>query len=409
MQRSTRRSAKVMVIAAATAACAVLAACSSSGSSGSGSGSASKEPYVIGFTSDFSSNFGYLGLGLKNGLNSYWDALNKQGGINGHPVKLIALDDDSQVNRGVANVTQLVTEDHAIAIAGVMYSVICSAVVPVLTQYKVPEICGVVTSDLVHPPNPWVYATTTDQGAYAAPQLSMAQKLVAAKGKSGSQVTLGVMYALGSDAVVQWANGIDKSAKALGWKVVTQTVPEDAVDMTSQMTNMIAAKPTVMLLAAGNDAWVTGGMSQLSTAGDPFPVVSYDVPAWSTVKQVNSSSFYYVSALAYVPPKPTQPGLAEFAKDAAAIKVNPNAAYVTRGYLQALILTHALKACGWPCTGAQLEAQMNKVNFSTGGIIDGNVSLSATNHEPVNSLAAFQWDGSAVAPQLVQSGLKVGY
>ena len=90
---------------------------------------ASKEPYVIGFTSDFSSNFGYLGLGLKAGLNSYWDAINKQGGINGHPVKMIALDDDSQVNRGVANVTQLTTQDHAIAIAGVMYSVICSAVV----------------------------------------------------------------------------------------------------------------------------------------------------------------------------------------------------------------------------------------------------------------------------------------
>jgi branched-chain amino acid transport system substrate-binding protein len=307
---------------------------------------------VIGFTSDFSSNFGYLGLGLKAGLNSYWNAINAHGGINGHPVKMIYLDDDSQVNRGVANVTQLVTQDHAIAIAGVMYSVICSAVVPVLTQYKVPEICGVVTSNLMHPANPWVYATTTDQAAYAAPQLEMAEKLMAAKGLSGSQVKLAILYALGSDAVVQWANDIASGAQKLGWSTITQTVPEDAVDMTSQLTKIIAAKPTVMVLAAGNDAWVTAGMSQLGAAGNPFPVVSYDVPGWSTVQQVNSQSFYYVTALAYVPPNPTLPGLKQFSVNAAAANANPNGTYVLRGYLQAEILHSALERCGWPCSGA---------------------------------------------------------
>jgi branched-chain amino acid transport system substrate-binding protein len=409
MRRRSGRSARILALAVVTAAAAGLAACSSSGSS-TGSGSASNnDPYIIGFTSDFSSNFGYLGLGLKAGLNSYWDAINKQGGINGHPVKMIALDDDSQVNRGVANVTQLVTQDHAIAIAGVMYSVICSAVVPTLTQYKVPEICGVVTSNLVHPANPWVYATTTDQGAYAAPQLAVAEKLMTAAHKSGSQVKLGIIYALGSDAVVQWADALDSSAKQLGWSVDTETVPEDAVDMTSQITQMIAAKPSVVLLAAGNDAWVTGGMSQLATAGNPFPVVSYDVPGWSTVQEVNNSSFYYVSALAYVPSSSSEPGLEQFAKDAAAAKVNPNGSYVLRGYLQAVILGNALKRCGWPCSGAQLEAALNKTNFSTGGLIDGNVTLTSSNHEPVGSLAAYQWDNSATEPEVVQGGLKIGY
>lgn len=410
MRRSNSRSTRVLAFTAVTTATVVLAACASgTSSSNAGSAGASKAPYVIGFTSDFSSNFGYLGLGLKAGLNSYWNAINKQGGINGHPVKMIALDDDSQVNRGVANVTQLVTQDHAIAIAGVMYSVICSAVVPILTQYKVPEICGVVTSNLMHPANPWVYATTTDQAAYAEPQLEMAEKLMAAEGKSGSQVKLAILYALGSDAVVQWANDITGAAQKLGWSTVTETVPEDAVDMTSQLTKIIAAKPSVMVLAAGNDAWVTSGMSQLGAAGNPFPVVSYDVPGWSTVKQVNSHSFYYVTALAYVPPTSTEPGLKQFAADAAADNVDPNATYVLRGYLQAVILHSALEHCGWPCSGAQLEAQLNKTDFSTAGLIDGNVALTASNHEPVGSLAAYQWNSTQVAPTIVQGGLKVGY
>src|SRR5262249_18843278 len=143
---------RLLTITSAAAITATLVAGCSSSNTPSAPGAATGDPYVIGFTSDFSSNFGYLGLGLRAGLDSYWDALNASGGINGHPVKMIALDDNSKADRGTANVTQLITQNHAIAIAGVMYSVICSSVVPILQQYKIPEMCGVVSKDLVDPP-----------------------------------------------------------------------------------------------------------------------------------------------------------------------------------------------------------------------------------------------------------------
>lgn len=393
-------------------ALSLLAFASTAGASTSGAvnprhtASATKAPYVIGFTSDFTSLFGYLGLGLKAGLLAYWNQVNKTGGINGHPINLIALDDDSQVNRGVANVTQLVTQDNAIMIAGVMYSVICSAVQPVLAQHKVPEICGVVDSSSVHPVNPWVYATTTDQAAYAQPMLSEAEHLMARhKGK----VKVAVIFSTGSAAINQWNTVLDNLIKKQGWDLVTtQIVPEDAVDMTSEVANVIAAKPDVMLLGAGNDAWVLAGERQLAAAGNPFPVVSYDTPSWTTVKALDNKDFYYVSALAYAPSHSSQPGLEAFIKNTAAEGVNPNAAYILRGYLQAVIITNALRRCGWPCSGQQLETALNHTDFSTGGLISGNVRLTPTDHEPVTSLAAYQWIAPSPAPTLVQGNLKVG-
>jgi branched-chain amino acid transport system substrate-binding protein len=367
----------------------------------------SPSPYVIGFTSDFTSNFGYLGLGLKSGLNAYWSVVNAHGGINGHPVKMIADDDDSQVNRGVANVTQLITQKHAIMIAGVMYSVICTADVPVLTRYKVPEICGIADSTTVHPANPWVYASTVDQAAYALPMMHMAQHLMSLAHKK--TVRVAVLYSTGSAAINQWNNTVHQLASQFGWNLVTtQVVPIDAVDMSSEISNVIAAKPDVMLLGAGNDAWVQAGMAQLKAAGNPFPVVSYDVPAWTTVQTINDKQFYYMSALAYGAPNSKQSGIKAFVDAANNAGVNPNAAYVLRGYLQGLIIGNALKRCGWPCTGAKLETALNNTNFNTHGIISVNVRLSPTNHQPVTALGAFQWLQPFAAPSLVLGGFRVG-
>lgn len=402
-----RKSRTLAQVAAAATVLIALAACSSGQPSTNPSSGAKGQPYVLGFTSDFSSNFGYLGKGLQSGLNAYWDALNASGGINGHPVHMIALDDASQPDRGTANVTQLITQDGAIGIAGVMYSAICSAATPILTQYKVPEMCGVVSSDLVKPADPWVYATTTDQASYAAPQVEMAQQLMKTAGKTDPKVA--ILYATGSAAIEQWATAVTSSAKGLGWNVVdTEKVPQTAVDMSTQLTKIIAAKPDVLILGAGNDAWVLAGQKQLTAAGDPFPIVSYDVPSWTTVQKLQSKNFYYVSALAFAPKTTTQPGLQKFFDDASADGIDPNGPYVIRGYLQAAIFKDALTRCGWPCSGEQLQKALDKTKLDTHGLIDGDATLTPTNHTPVVSLAAYQWLPGATAPKIAKGGLAAG-
>ena len=118
-----RRRAGVRLLAPVVAAVAGLSACSSGGSTGAAGGS----PIVIGGTSDLSAQFSTNGRGLQAGLQIAVDAVNKDGGIGGRQVKLVFLDDAAQVSRGVANATQLITQEGAIVIAGHLLSNVCKA------------------------------------------------------------------------------------------------------------------------------------------------------------------------------------------------------------------------------------------------------------------------------------------
>jgi branched-chain amino acid transport system substrate-binding protein len=404
--RLTRRRARWLGILAAAISLTAVGSASMAQSTAPATG----EPYRLGFTSDFSSNFGYLGLGLKAGHDALWNRINREGGIDGHPVELIALDDNSNPDRGTANVTQLITQDNVSGIAGVMYSVICAGVVPVLEQYLIPEMCGVVSGDLINPVHPQVYGTTLEQAAYAGPQVEMARRLMEQNPPEGT-VKAAVIYSVGSAAIEQWAEAVQANINSLGWDLVTvEKVPIDAIDMSSQLDKIISLEPNVMILGAGNNAWVLAGMRQLAAAGANFPVVSYDVPSWSTVQELNSRNFYYVTSLAYAPPSPpdSAPGLQQFVADSAAENVDPNGPYVIRGYLQALIFEDALRRCGFPCSGEQLQLALDQTEFDAGGIVDGAVQITPEDHEPVSTLAAYQWDSAHTAPLVVAANLQAG-
>jgi branched-chain amino acid transport system substrate-binding protein len=402
------------LLGALIAAALVMGACSAPAPSASGTNPtavANAEPYVIGFTSDFSSNFGYLGLGLKAGNQAYFNGVSKRGGINGHPVRLVALDDASQPDRGVGNVTQLITQQNVSAITGVMYSVICSSSVPLVTQYKIPMFCGVVSHDLVDPVVPYVYGATLEQAAYAGPQVAMAKQLMAQRKPGVDKIRAAVIYSVGSAAIEQWYTAVAASINTLGWELVdTERVPTTALDMSAELTKIIAAEPDVMILGAGNDAWVLAGMKQIQGSGKTFPVVSYDVPSWATVKQLNSTQFFYVAALAYAPPSPPDnaPLMKQFIADATADNVDPNGPYVLRGYVQAMLIGEGLKKCGFPCKGEQLKGHLDTVKIDGGGLVDGFLQLTASNHQPVTTMAAYQWDSAHTAPVVVGSGLKAG-
>jgi ABC-type branched-subunit amino acid transport system substrate-binding protein len=256
-----------------------------------------------------------------------------------------------------------------------------------------------------------VYGATLEQAGYAAPQVAMAKQLMAQRKPGVDKIKAAVIYSVGSAAIEQWYTAVAASISALGWDLVdTERVPTTAIDMSAELTKIIAAEPDVMILGAGNDAWVQAGMKQIAGAGKTFPVVSYDVPSWATVKQLNSTQFFYVAALAYAPPSPPDnaPLMKKFIQDTTADNVDPNGPYVLRGYIQAMLISDALKRCGFPCKGEQLQAQLDNTKIDGGGLVDGALQLTPTNHQPITTMAAYQWDSAHTAPVVVGSGLKAG-
>ncbi len=368
-----------------------IAACG--GGSGSGS-SASNKPYEIGLDGDFSGSDAVSGLGLKNGAEAYFNEINKHGGIDGHQVHLQFLDDQAEPNDAEANMLQFITQDNVIAVIGFDGSEEAAAAAPLADKDHVPMIAATVSQSLVSPPLPYVYAAAMQTAEYGKPSVQFASGLL--KGKSNVRVA--TISVAGIPAFQQWQADVNTATSQLGWHTVAQQMgPYPALNESPQFGSVIASKPDALIMAVGVDSWVIAGMKQIESAGQSFPTVSYDAIAWTTLQAMHDPNFYYMSGLSYATAKATP----QYYQDAKAAGLNPNGTYIERGYLEALILGSALKACGYPCTGTKLQQELNKADYSTGGVTAANVQFSPQNHEGIGELVPYSWPSAADAAPVV--------
>lgn len=105
-------------------------ACSSSGDKNT-SDSDSKEPIKIGMTSALTGPYSEFGVGNKRGVELAIEKWNKNGGINGRKIELVALDDQLVPDKAAVNMQQLVEDDEIVAIIGPAGSGPALATVPI--------------------------------------------------------------------------------------------------------------------------------------------------------------------------------------------------------------------------------------------------------------------------------------
>jgi branched-chain amino acid transport system substrate-binding protein len=178
MNRHTVRS-RLIPAAALVAAAITLAACSSSsGSAGSSAAgnttgntdanTASGSTWVIGNIGSYSgpnaSAYGNAGQVLQ----AWADSVNASGGIKGHQVKVVVMDDGNSASTALSEAQELVQQDHVLAIVGEMSSP-AETWASYVQQQGVPVIGG-NTIDPVFDSNPDFFpvGATPDQSVYDA-------------------------------------------------------------------------------------------------------------------------------------------------------------------------------------------------------------------------------------------------
>ncbi len=383
----------------------LMAACgSSSSSTGTTSSSAVSGTYVVGSTGDLSGPAAAVGGALRNGYQAYFSYVNDHGGINGHKVKLIALDDGSNPTNGVANTKQLTQIDHVNAEL-VFLSTVLVAAAPVLEASKTPTISQGITTSLVSPPNPYMFAGDVVIGAEAAPVVNFAATVA-----GSSPVKVGIM----SLQVADNANYVAKTEqliKAKGWQMVNyQQVPMSATTAAPESTAVAAANPNLVIMALP-EPWVISAVQALRQQGFTGPIVNYDGgSAYSTLKTLADPNFYVIRAFPYDVAGQPSPG-PEFTKFVAAAKAasdDPNTGFFINGYIQAWVLGHALSQCGYPCSGQKLSTVLSSLNLNTGGLTYGNWSYSSSSHVGIHEIRFWHWDTSLSQPAAVSGLLPIG-
>ena len=81
-----------------------------------------------------------LGKEMKAGAETYFDMINKSGGVNGRKIKMVSLDDGYEPDRAAANTKKLINDEKVLALFGYVGTPTSNAALPIFTEAKVPFI-----------------------------------------------------------------------------------------------------------------------------------------------------------------------------------------------------------------------------------------------------------------------------
>ena len=132
----------------ALATAGLLASACASGSSGSSTGSSSSGPLVLGQDTSLTGPGAPAGTQDQIGQNAYVDALNAAGGVNGRKVKIIYTDNKTDTATSIANVHELVQQDHILMDFLTLGPPQCDAIGSYFQAVKVPLLlCSIPDTD----------------------------------------------------------------------------------------------------------------------------------------------------------------------------------------------------------------------------------------------------------------------
>ncbi len=117
------------------------------------------EPYIIGGVFSISGSNSPLGEPEKNSMNMFVDKVNKEGGIDGHPLTAVIYDDEGDATKCLNMVKKLIEKDNVLAIVGPSLSGNTLAVMPVVEEKQIPLISCAASIKITSPVNKWVFKT----------------------------------------------------------------------------------------------------------------------------------------------------------------------------------------------------------------------------------------------------------
>jgi branched-chain amino acid transport system substrate-binding protein len=122
-------------------------------------GNAQKEPYKIGAVFSITGVGSFLGDPEKKTVEMIADQINERGGINGHPLEVIILDDESDATKCNLAVKRLIKKDGVSVIIGPSRSGESLAVMGVAEESRVPLISCATSYKIVTPVDArkWVF------------------------------------------------------------------------------------------------------------------------------------------------------------------------------------------------------------------------------------------------------------
>ncbi len=121
---------------------------------------------VIGQSAPISGSNADFGNDIRAGATAYFRKVNEAGGIGGHKIKLLTLDDKNDAKLAGENTKKLLADDSVVALFGYASSTLSIPAMPTVVEKRVPFFAPFTGADVIRKQNEYVYTirvTYTDE------------------------------------------------------------------------------------------------------------------------------------------------------------------------------------------------------------------------------------------------------
>jgi branched-chain amino acid transport system substrate-binding protein len=358
-----------------------------SSSEGSGAGG---EPYKVGYITDLSGPLRESYSPTLEGFQLYFEQLNKDGGIDGHPVETVVRDDGLNAEKAVAAAEELSGQEQVPGIFGLSLSSTHEAVYAAMRRAQVPVVTGFSgIASALPPAQPYAYSAGTlfEVAGKAAGEFT---KQVA----DGGKFVCVTFESVGGIAACE-AN--ERVAREAGFQVERVVFPVDTREFASIGSDIADRKPSVVVGHYGSEQNV-GVISAIRQAGydGPYIVANYGATEQSIRRGMQAAGsqedIYMFSRYASIDEDAEGITELEAAADEFGTDFDLSNAHVS-GWGIAHVAHEALAKCGFPCDATGLDKALQGLTVDMPGITGGPVAFTGEDHYGESFWRLYRFDG----------------
>ena len=331
---------------------------------------------TLGMTSPFTGTNGVYGTDMRQVIQTYFDQVNKAGGVNGRKINLVALDDGYETDRAVANTKSLINEKNVFALlASYGSSPTTEAMNTVFGPAKVPLVGTISGAGSLREPisqNPNGRYMFNVRASYADETEAIVNQLVSLGLKS-----IAVFYQ--NDGFGK--SGLDGVTVALKKHnlapTAAATVERNSVDVTAAVEAIAKSKPQAVVMVTLYKPTAAFVKAMKKASQSPMFMTLSPVGTEQLVAELGPDARGIgISQVMPYPFNDIVPMVRDYQK-----LVGAKAGYSYYGieaYAMARVMVDALKRMGKDPSREKLMAALESTSLDMGGL---KVAYSATNRQ----------------------------
>jgi branched-chain amino acid transport system substrate-binding protein len=309
---------------------------------------------VLGSSQPLSGTLAYMGKAVDEGMRTYFDMVNSQGGVNGRTIKLITYDDELKPAKSVANAKLLIERDNVLAMVGNVGHATNMSAYEYSSSHKVPTIGALSISDLTsNPGRELLYVLPSPQSTETAAYVDYAVDTLKAK-------RIAMLYqndGWGKPALEIATKQLEKHGQKL---VEAQAFERFATDITSQVYKLKESNPDVVIVyALGQEAVLFfRGAEKLGWKPTVFGAGGLNDPKFIELLGKSDAKLYVASY--YDPIDGDNPAIKDFsARYSKQFPQSKVSSMSLMGYSAAAVAVEALKRAGKEPDRAKVVAALD--------------------------------------------------